>query len=720
MHRSPNETEFLIATLINLIILIPDHFILVLDDYHCIEADIIHTTLAYLLDYLPPTMHLILASRTDPSLPLARWRARGQLMELRALDLRFSVDETETLLNQMIQLSLSRQEVVALQERTEGWIAGLQLAALAIEEQREGQVITSLLDFRGDDRYLVDYLASEVLHQQPESLRTFLLQTAILDSLNGSLCDAVTGQVNSQAMLEQLHRRNLFITTLDRKGQYRYHHLFADFLRDQLQRDPAYDVSTLHGRAATWYEQHGQLDQAITHTLAAGRMAEASELIQKTARQHLMRGEATTLLNWFKALPDQIIRSQPLFCLIYAWVLTNSGQVEAAISYLDHLETHLDESDEPNLLLGEAATVRARIGAIRGDPAQIIRFSQQALALLPVEAALLRSDIFLDVAGVYKSSYDFEATQAAYREAINLSRTTGNLRTTMLAVYYLADVYLTLGQFQEAAQLYQQGLAWCRQVEPPSALSCWVHAGLGALLYEWNELSEAIHHLRRATELAQQSGEVKVMMYARLTLAQALQTQGQPDEALATLQKAAEIAQQTNIIEIARQIDVARVKLWLRQGRVDTAASLAATTRRKSAKQILITPSSDHAGLAPSGPRPNAAPTALEELTRIIDLVKARYETALARKLALPLVHELIILALAHQALGHADEAVNNMALAVSTAEPMGLMRTFGDYYNGPAVATLLRQVAARKGDSGYLSKLMAAFEEKSVRCQNN
>jgi LuxR family maltose regulon positive regulatory protein len=707
----PEQTEYLVATLVNLIRLIPDHFVLVLDDYHWIEAEVIHTALAYLLDYLPATMHLILASRTDPPLPLARWRARGQLLELRALDLRFSGDETETLLNQAIQLNLSEQEVAVLQDRTEGWVAGLQLAALVIEERREGQGANSLLDFRGDERYLVDYLASEVLRQQPETLRTFLLQTAIVATLNGSLCDALTGHANSQVILEQLHRRNLFITALDHKGQYRYHHLFADFLRDQLQRDPVYDVPELHSRAAAWYEQNGQFDQAITHMLAAGQVTEASCLIQKTARRYFMRGEATTLLNWFKALPDQVIRSQPLFCLIYAWVLVNSGQVEAATPYLDHLEATLDHPDQQNLLLGEAATVRARMGAIRGDLAQIIHFSQHALALLPAEASLLRSSALLDLASVSKSRYDFEDAQAAFREAIQLSRAAGNLRTTMLGVYYLADLHLTLGQFQQAAQLYQQGLEWDRQVTPPSALSCWVHAGLGALLYEWNELAEATHHLRRAIELSRQSGEVKVMMYVRMTLAQALLTQEQPDGAMATLQTAAEIAQQTNIVEIAQQIDLIRLKLWLRQGQVDTAAAwlqqhgLALQNKSLLPHQLTMLAWLHLAQSQTPHPPPS------DDLARIIDLVQAQYETDSARGLAWPRVSELMLLALAHQALGQTGEAVNNMALAVSTAEPMGLIRTFTDY-PGPAVATLLRQVASRPRRSGYLSKLMAVFEE--------
>lgn len=704
----PECAEFLTAALVNLAARIPDHFVLILDDYHCIESEEIHTALAYLLDYLPPVMHLVLASRTDPPLPLARWRARGQLMELRAPDLRFSVDETEALLNRMIPVNLSRQAAAALQERTEGWAAGLQLAALAFQDnqQGQGQLIPAHLDIRGSDRYLVDYLASEVLHQQPEPLRTFLLQTAILDRLNPSLCEQVTRQTDSQALLEQLHRRNLFITALDRKGHYRYHHLFADFLRDQLQRDHAAELADLHLRAAAWYEQRDQLDPAISHLLAAGRVTEAGGLIQKTARQHLMRGEAATLLNWFKALPDQVIRSQPLFCLIYAWVLTNSGQVEAALPYLDHLGNGLDRQDqEARLLLGEAATVRARIGAIRGDQAQIRQFSQQALALLPEDAALLRSNVFLDLAGIYRNN-DFEAAQTAYQEAINLGRTTGNLRIVMLGVYYLADLYLSLGQFQQAAQLYQQGLEWRRQIAPASALSCWIHAGLGALLYEWNELAEAVQHLRQALELAQQSGEVKVLMYARITLAQALQTQGQPDEAAATIQAAADIAQQSRMIELGRQVDLARLKLWLRQGQVDTAASWLRQHGLSLEDQPLFP---QHLTMLAWL---HLAQPASDELARIIDLIKARSETASARRLALPRVQDLIILALAHHHLGQAGQAAETMALAISTAEPMGLIRTFADDPN-PAVATLLAQIAARKGGSGYLSKLAALFEER-------
>ena len=228
---------YILAGLINAAANIPDDFVLVLDDYHDIENDTIHETLAFLLDHLPTRMHLILASRLDPPLPLARWRARGQLTELRADDLRFSDSETKTLLNQAVDVSLSAEEVTIFQERTEGWAAGLHLAALTVEGLSEATAINLLHNFRGDHPYIVDYLAAEVLQQQPEPIRHFLLQTAILDHLHSDLCDAVTDQANSRSILEQLERRNLFVIPLDARRQtYRYHHLFADFLLDQLQQ----------------------------------------------------------------------------------------------------------------------------------------------------------------------------------------------------------------------------------------------------------------------------------------------------------------------------------------------------------------------------------------------------------------------------------------------------------------------------------------------------
>lgn len=707
VHSSrPAPTEYTVPTLVNTVANIPDHFALVLDDYHCIESEAIHGAVAYLLDYMPANMHLILASRIEPPLPLAQWRARGQLLELRAADLRFSSEETGQLLNQTMELSLRPKDVTTLQRRTEGWAAGLQLAALAVQEHGGHTAITSLQDFRGDHHYIVSYLASEVLQQQPEPTRDFLLQTAILDTLNGSLCDAITGQANGQAILEQLHQGNLFITALSHKGQYRYHQLFADFLRDQIQHAPSVDVPTLHLRAADWYERHGDLDRAIDHTLAAGCIEEATQLIEKAARPHMLRGEFATLSRWFKALPDWAIRDNAEFCLIYAWVLANRGQIKAAAQYLDHLDAQL--ADDMNVLLGEAATIRARIAVIQGDTAQNIHYSKKALDLLPSDTPM-RSDVYLDLAFAY-SGADFEAAESSFDEAINLSRATGNLRTALMATYYMACMYTDRGQFRRAVQSYQQALAWCQQADPTSAAACWAHAGFGALLYEWNDLTAAIDHLQRAVKLAKQGGEVKVLMYARVPLALALHSQGRSDEAMAILDTAAEVAQQTCIQQLATQIGITRMRISLDQGDVDTAGRWLQNQGINMWHENL---SPKHVAalawfhLAQSKTPP---PAPADALSRVAELLEALCEGDATHDYPYLLVQHLTMLALVYQASGDQNQAVEKLARATAIAEPLELARTFIDC--GTELAVLLREVASRERGSSYVAKLLAAFRD--------
>ena len=705
IHSSrPAEVEYTIPTLINTVTSIPDDFTLVLDDYHCIESETIHQALAYLLEYLPSNMHLILASRTEPPLPLAQWRARGQLMELRVPDLRFSADETECLFNQAMGLNLLPGDVLTLQERTEGWAAGLQLAALTVRDQAN---IDSLRDFRGDHQYIVDYLASEVLQRQPEPVRAFLLQTSILCTLKGSLCDAVTGQTNSAAILEQLHQGNLFIAALDRKGHYRYHQLFVDFLRDQLERDPSFDPAVLHLRAADWYERHGGLDRAIDHTLDAGHVDEAVQLIEKTARQHVMRGEFATLLGWFKALPDRVIHERPDLCLVYAWVLVNSGQKSAASATLDQLDAHLGDGDEARTLLGEIANVRARIAVFRGDTEQNIHYSKKSLDLLPADSPM-RGDVFLDLAFAHSSVQDFEAAEPAFIKAIEIGHSTGNLRTALMATYYLAETYVNRGRFRQAVQRWQQGLAWCEQTN--SASACWAHAGFGTLLYEWNDVASAHDHLRKAISLGHKSGEVKVLMYAPMSLASVLQTQGRPDEALAVLDAGAEIARQMCIEMLGQSIGAARVAVWLRQGELDTAErwlqQQGLSVWNDDLSYVHVTMLA-HFHLAQSRADQALSPG---ELARAIELLEAQREVDVAYGLDYVVARHLALLAMLYRASDDDERALDRLAQAVALAEPMGLVRTFVDH--GVGMAALLRDMTTQGRGSNYLAKLLAAFRD--------
>lgn len=712
----PQTTEFIVSALVNLAASFPKPLVLILDDYQCIEHESIHTGVTYLLDYLPPNLHLIITSRTDPPLPLGRWRAQGHLLELRADDLYFSLGETEQLLAQALPGAPLAASHATLHERTGGWVAGLHLVALALqaETRRNGDTLAALHDFSGDHRYLVEYLSAEVLQQQPEPLRTFLLQTAILTELNADVCAAVTGQDASRELLAQAHQLGLFMAALDRQGHYRYHDLFADFLRAQLQREPSQDLPLLHWRAATWYQEQGQIDQAILHLFAAGRTAEAGRLIQQSARHYLMRGETATLLRWFTALPDAMIRSQPLLGLVYAWVLTNSGQATRAAPYLDHLEAQVSADEDANLLLGEAAIVRARMAAMRSDTAQLIAYTQRALALLPVTATRLRSDLLLDLAGCYLGNRDYRAATTTYCEAIELAQASGHLRAAMLASYYWADLQLSRGEIQQAAQRYQQGLAWCRQSTPPSALACWMHAGLAALHYEWNEIPAALHHAQQAIELAQQCGEVKVLMYARLTLAQALQTQGRAAEALAVLQTAAEIAQQSTSVGIEQQIDLARAKLWLRQGKAECLSAWLQQHGISLRNDCLLPHQLTMLAWLHlvGGQHTQGVQTA--HLARLVDCLHERRRTACADQLVLPVVGDSILLALAHHTQGRAEEAAASMALALAAAEPMGLLRTFADVPH-PAVPTLLRHLAVGNDDSGYVQQVSALFADEQL-----
>ena len=321
----PLPVETLLGTLLNEISAISQRIVLVLDDYHLIGAQPVHQGIAFLLDHLPPQLHLVIAGRADPPLPLSRLRARGELAEVRAADLRFTADEAAAFLNEVMGLHLPAQDVAALEARTEGWIAGLQLAALSM--QGRDDVAGFISAFTGDDRYIVDYLVEEVLQRQSEQVRSFLLQTSILHRLTGPLCDAVTGQEGGKAMLEALERGNLFVVPLDDKRRwYRYHQLFADVLQARLMEEQPDRVPVLHGRASEWYARHGQASDAIRHALAADDFERAAGLVERVARATIRSNQSARLLEWLKVLPDDLVRARPVLSTYYAFALLGIGR----------------------------------------------------------------------------------------------------------------------------------------------------------------------------------------------------------------------------------------------------------------------------------------------------------------------------------------------------------------------------------------------------------
>ncbi len=373
MLRSPRPApiETILTPLLNEITTIPNNFILVLDDYHLIDAQPVDNALTFLLEYLPPQMHLAIATREDPHLPLSRLRARGQLTELRATDLRFTSSETAAFLNQAMGLDLSAEDIAALETRTEGWIAGLQLAALALQgaiSMQGHKDATSLIkSFTGSHRFVLDYLIEEVLEQQPKTVQTFLLQTAVLNRMTGSLCDALTDQDNGQATLEALERANLFIVPLDEQRRwYRYHHLFTELLRQRLRQTHVDLVPKLHLRASAWYEQNDHLPDAIHHALAAKDFEQVADLTELAWRPMNMRYQAVTWLGWVKAIPDELVRSRPVLSAGCGWASLDAGDLEAAENHLQDAERWLEttvnvedqlKSQRTRLILSEAKRV---------------------------------------------------------------------------------------------------------------------------------------------------------------------------------------------------------------------------------------------------------------------------------------------------------------------------------------------------------------------------
>jgi len=470
----PPPTESILTALLNEITTIEDDFVLVLDDYHVIDARAVDDALTFVLEHLPPRMHLVIATREDPNLPLARLRARGQLSELRATDLRFTSSEAAEFLNQVMSLNLSAEEIAALETRTEGWIAGLQLAALSMRGRED--VPGFIRAFAGDHRYIVDYLVEEVLQRQPERIRSFLLQTSILDRLSGLLCDAVTDQEEGNVLLETLERGNFFVVPLDDKRHwYRYHHLFADVLYAHLMAEQPDQVSTLHRRASEWHEQNGLPADAIRHALAAEDFERAAGLIEMAWPAMDGRFQSATWLSWVKALPDELVRARPVLSVGYAWALLSGGELEAGEARLQDaerwLDTSADTSERPEApstemvvvdeeqfrsLPASIATARAYHALAFGDVPGTAEYARRALDLLPEGDHLQRGQAAALLGLARWTSGDLEAAHRALADAMADFQMAGNLHFAISGTYGLADIRMAQGRLHEAVRTYDE------------------------------------------------------------------------------------------------------------------------------------------------------------------------------------------------------------------------------------------------------------------------
>src|SRR5215813_10351739 len=558
--------------------------VLVLDDYHLVEAPPVHESVTFLLDRLPPGLRLVLCSRADPPLPLARLRARGQLAEFRAADLRFTVAETAAFLREVTGLDLPAASVAALQDRTEGWAAGVQLAALSLRGHADpaGFVAT----FVGSHRYVLDYLTGEVLAGQPEHVLRFLLETSVLERLCGPLCDAVTGRTDSQQMLEELDRANLFVVPLDEVRQWwRYHHLFADLLRARLARKRPAALPGLHHAAAAWHEQHGLADDAVRHAIAAGETRWAARLVERHVETLLRRSEGATLERWLAVLPAGSVRARPRLCLAQAVAAIVGGRLEVVEPLLVSAE-HVfaasgDEPHEPSV--GRARSVLANVPAAiaflradlarwRGDPARAVDCARLALTHLGEEDRLLRSHVAWNLAGVDWLRGRLAQAEHALAALAAKRRAADEGFPAMRVCYELGQVQHAQGCLGAALHTYQERLQAAGGAGQQLPFAGMAHVGVAEVLYERDELPAAHENAAKGVALCRQLAYTQPLATGLALLARIRWAQGDAAGALDAIGQAERVGLSPQIAALHNPVPAWRARLLLASGEVAAAA----------------------------------------------------------------------------------------------------------------------------------------------------
>ena len=724
----PQPIETVLTTLLNDLSTAADDIVLVLDDYHVIDASEVQDAMAFLLDHLPPRLHMVIASRADPALPLARLRARGELAEIRAAELRFTPDEAAAYLNEMMGLQLTAQDVAALEGRTEGWIAALQLAALSM--QGRDDVAGFIAGFAGDDRYVVDYLAEEVLQRQPDRVQAFLLQTSILSRLSGPLCDAVTRQGGGKAMLEALDRGNLFLVPLDDRRQwYRYHHLFADVLQARLLDERPGQVPDLHRRASAWYQQNGQPSVAIGHALAAEDFDRAADLVELAISAMSQTRQEATARGWLEMIPDEVIRVRPVLSVAFAWVLLSVGEFEGVEGRLRDAERWLDATtgtgagsagssaemvvaneEEYRRLPGTIELYRAAQALAGDEPLGAIGHARRALDLAPEEDHRSRASASGLMGLAFWGSGDLEAGHLAYAECAAGLRRAGHIADIFGCAIAMADIRLVQGRLGEAMRTYEQALQRApEQGGPVLRGTPDMYVGMSEVHRERDDLQAATQHLLQSQELGEHTGLPQNRYRWRVAMARIRQAEGDLDGALDLLNEA-ERLYVGDFFPNVRPVPALRARVWIAQGRPGEALGWAREQGLSADDDLSYLREFEHITLARmflARSRGERAGHSVHEAARLLErlLLAAEAGGRTGR-----VIEILVLQALAHQTLSAVPAALACLERAVTLAEPEGYVRVFTD--EGPPMASLLRALAKQGTSRNYVRRLLAAVSE--------
>jgi LuxR family transcriptional regulator, maltose regulon positive regulatory protein len=719
LESSQTPIDAVLTTLINDLCALSQDVVVVLDDYHVIEAPEVHDGVVFLLEHLPPKMHLVIASRADPPFSLARWRGDGTLTEIRAADLRFTPEESAAYFDVAIGNVLTTQDVATLGERTEGWIAALQLAALSMKGRDDlGSFIGG---FAGDDRYIVDYLAEEVLQRQPEDVRQFLLRTSILDRLSGPLCDVVTGQSDCKARLVALERANLFLVPLDdRRHWYRYHHLFADVLRAHLLDEQPDEVAGLHSRASVWFGRNGETTEAIRHAIAAGDFDTAANLAELAIPAIGRARQEATLRGWIKMLPAEVIRVRPVLSVGTAGALLLIGEFDGVEGQLQDADRWLEQIDggvRPAAMIvadevafrslpGAIAAYRAALAMAHGDVLGTVSHASQALQLAPAEDYLLRASAagMLGLASWY--SGDLDGGYSGFAECVDGLRRIGHIADIFGCSIALADMRRTQGRLRDALRIYEQGLQLAHDHGAPDLRgTADMYVGMSEIYRERDDLKRAAELLAQSQALGEHAGLPQNRYRWMVAMARVREAEGDVRAAVDLLDEA-ERLYVGDFFPNVRPVAAVRARARILEGEVGEALAWVRERGITVEDDLSYLREFEYVTLArvllarhrTEGPGPS-----LQEAVPLLDRLLMEAETGGRTG---SVVEILILQALAFQALGEPSETYASLQRALGLAEKEAYVRVFID--EGAPMGSLLRALASQGSGGSYARRILA------------
>lgn len=710
--------DVITTIIINDILLIEQPFILILDDFHVIQDGGILQVLDKLLNNQPRQMHLVLMTREDPVLPLARLRANFQMTEIRAGDLRFTDDEAKQLLTGITGILLGEQDLAALESRTEGWIVGLKLAGLSMRGRKDpSEFIASL---NGSHRYILSYLTEEVLSQQSDEVQSFLLQTSILDRLSGDLCDAITGRTDSGQLLEHLLNANLFLIPLDDERQwYRYHRLFADLLRNQQNRIRKALVIQLHQRASLWYEQNGRIDEAIGHSLAALDYPRAVQMVETHALSMVMKGYGKVVERWMQSIPAEWQVRSPKACLSFGWMYLLRGTYDRIPTYLNLVEGALlamdPASTETLQLKAEWLALQSNLNNIFGKPQESIEKALQSLQIADLQNLFVQGVAYLGMGGAYRILDDYPRLVDAYQKSLVYSRAGKYLLPEMISV---SAIMLTSIQYGRLHYAFDEGSRVIFRLENeggiPSPISGSIYGGLGIVHYQWNELEKAEAMFTKAGQLSMLSGHNAGVVYNKVLMSRIFQAKGNLEASARATQEAVDLLQAGTPIWIKPEVVDQQVRIALAQKNPVLAEGILKQYGISIQEGDLFSEKQvSYSGLL--------CLSALRLLTYMgqetkrqqvlqtgLDLAERLIKKATERQQIWVVLQALVLVALMNSSFGKTEQSLDALEKALELAEPEGYIRIFLD--EGVEVADLLKRCRMRRAHQVKIDTVLSAF----------